>query len=133
MRKKFFFGFLVMLLVLSRSNIFALDWFDMSMPNIDRMACLVSTDAGRIGYRAAVDLVNQLSGNKAKDFSQYMGRSISSDQITMLATQLFQKTGETGTYLMVADTFSDNINMRCYYIVCVGWETSYLYVYAYLL
>jgi hypothetical protein len=132
MRKILFFGFLF-ILFFSTSNIFALDWFDMSTPNMDRKACLVSNDYGRDGYRAAVNLIKRLSGNKAEDVSQYMMNQISAEQITNLAVQLFQKTGKTGTYVMVADITSGNILMRCYYIVCAGLVNTYLYVYAYVL
>jgi hypothetical protein len=132
MRKNLFFGFLFVLFLFP-SNIFALDWFDISMPNMDRRACLVSNDYGRVGYRAAVDLINQLSGNRAEDVSQYVMKEISADQITNLVVQLFQKTGKFGTYLMVADITSGNILMRCYYIVCAGRENTYLYAYAYIL
>lgn len=112
---------------------FSQNWFDMSMPNMDRRACLISEDAGRIGYRAAVELINQLSRNKAEDISSSLAKEITSEQITQLALQLFQKAGKIGTYVMEADVEYGNILMRCYYIVCAGWDTTYLYAFAYLL
>ena len=111
-------------------NAFSQNWFDMSMPNMDRRACLVSEDAGRTGYRASVDLVNRLSRNRAEDVSVYVAKEVNSDQITQIALQLYLKTGKLGTYLMEADIPVGNINMRYYYIICAGWDATYLYVYA---
>jgi predicted house-cleaning NTP pyrophosphatase (Maf/HAM1 superfamily) len=92
-----------------------------------------SNDYGRVGYKSSVDIIKQLSGNKAEDVSQYITNQISADQITILAGQLFKKTGKAGTYIMFADITSGNILMRYYYIVCAGWENTYLYVYAHVL
>ena len=114
-------------------NVFSQNWFDMSMPNMDRRACLVSEDAGREGYRAAVDLINRLSRNTAEDVSTYVTREINPDQITQIAFQLFQKTGKIGTYVMEADIPIGNIMMRYYYIVCAGLDATYLYVFAHAL
>ena len=125
--------FCTLLLFCTGFSVFSQNWFDMSMPNIDRRACLVSEDAGRIGYREAVALINTLSGNKAEDVSAYLAKEITSEQITQLALQLFQKTGKAGTYVMEADIQSGNILMRYYYIVCAGWDNTYLYAFAYVL
>ena len=122
---------LVLLLFGTSFSVFSQNWFDMSTPNMDRRACLVSEDPGREGYRAAVALINSLSRNRAEDVSIYVTREITPDQITQLAFQLFQKTGKIGTYVMEADIPIGNILMRYYYIVCAGWDATYLYVFAY--
>ena len=115
-------------------RIFAQDWFDVSTPSLDRKACLVSADYGRVGYRAAVELVNQLSRNRAYDVTQNSVREITAEMVTQVALQLIQKTGKTGTYLMVADVQNGNYTVRWYYIVCAGWDAPvYMYVFAHSL
>jgi len=114
-------------------NAFAQDWFDMSMPNMDRKAALVSTDSGRAGYTAAVNLINRLSNNRAEDVSVQLAKEVSPDQITQLALQLFYKSGQLGTFVMVADIPSGKITVRYYYIICAGWDETYLYAFAQML
>jgi len=110
--------------------VFAQEWFDMSTPNVDRRARLVSDDYGRVGYRATVDLINQLSGNRARDHSDAFYRQATTELMTNMAMELFQRIGQTGTYLMVADVQTRMGNERWYYIVCLGWESLYVYAFA---
>jgi len=121
----------IILLALSAGiGLFAQEWFDISTPSLDRKACLVSTDYGRVGYRAAVDLINKLSGNRARDATPQLSRETTGEQLMQLSLELFLKAGKTGTYLMVADVQSGNIRTRCYYIVCLGLENTYTYAFA---
>ena len=125
--------FLALLLFGTGFSVFSQNWFDMSMPSMDRRACLISEDAGREGYREALALINTLSNNKAEDVSAYLAKEITPEQITQLALQLYQKTGKTGTYVMEADIQSGNMLVRYYYVICAGWDATYLYSFAYVL
>ena len=131
MWKKLFF--IIPIFLCFGFSIFAQDWFDFSMPNLDRKAALVSTNSGRTGYTAAVTLINRLSNNRAEDVSTQLSKEIFPDQITQLALQLFYKTGQLGTFVMVADIPSGKINIRYYYIICAGWDETYLYAFAQVL